>query len=306
MDKGIVGVGWQIDYENDSVSWDEYYETAKGDYGDNSWWTALNAMKNRMQLDDLIWTRDWQGNYFLGRLTSDWYYDTSDECSKADIINVRKCDWKKIGTEEAVPGKVVSSFRPARTVQCIDDDTVYYFSQIVYNQKSNSTFYQVDNLACEDVFSLLSTDDCEDALAFYLQVVHDYHIIPSSCKDDTMTYEFELKHRKTGKSAVVQVKSGWTPLNIDDYGKLDTDIFLFATSGKYHGTIKPNVQTVEPDTIRKFLYEHTFASRQNESMDRINTIRKPAGNSTLAIGGVSSPLESFVLRNRQLHVSANC
>jgi hypothetical protein len=257
LDKGIVGVGWQIDYENEPVSWDEYYETAKGDYGDTSWWTALNAMKNRMQLDDLIWTRDWQGNYFLGRLTSDWYYDTSEECSKADIVNVRKCDWKKIGTEEALPGKVVSSFRPARTVQCIDDDTVYYFSQILYNQKSNSTFYQVDNLAGEDIFSLLSTDGCEDALAIYLQVVHDYHIIPSSCKDDTMTYEFELKHRKTGKSAVVQVKSGWTPLNIDDYGKLETDIFLFATSGQYHGTIKPNVQTIEPETIRKFLYEQT-------------------------------------------------
>lgn len=40
-----------------------------------------------------------------------------------------------------------------------------------------------------------------------------------------MTYEFELKHRLTGKSAVVQVKSGWTALNIDDYDKLDTDIF---------------------------------------------------------------------------------
>ena len=257
LDKGIVGVGWQIDYETVPVTWDEYWETAEGDYGDSSWKAAINAIKNRIQVDDLIWTRDWSGNYFLGRILSDWYYDTDEDCSKADIVNVRKCEWHKIGTEEAVPGKVVSSFRPARTVQVIDDDTVYYFSQIAYNQKVGKSYYEVDNLAGEDIFSLLSTDGCEDALAIYLQVKQDYHIIPSSCKDDTMTYEFELKHRLTGKSAVVQVKSGWTALNIDDYDKLDTDIFLFATSGQYHGTPKPNIKTIDPDEIRKFLYEQT-------------------------------------------------
>jgi hypothetical protein len=258
LDKGIVGMGWHIDYVNDPVSWDEYYETAKRDYKKPSWWAALNAIKNRMQLDDLIWTRDWQGNYFLGRLTSDWYYDTSDECSKADIVNVRKCDWKKIGTVEAVPGKVVSSFRPARTVQCINDETVCLFSQIVYNQKSVNTFYQVDKMAGKDIFSLLSTDGCEDALAIYLQVVYDYFIIPSSCKYDTMEYEFELKQKQTGKSAVVQVKSGETSINIDDYGKLDTDIYLFATSGQYYGTAKPNIKTIDPEIIRTFLYEQTY------------------------------------------------
>ncbi|QLH47490.1 MAG: hypothetical protein HWD58_18815 [Bacteroidota bacterium] len=93
-------------------------------------------------------------------------------------------------------------------------------------------------------------------MAIYLQVTQDYHIIPSSCKDDTMTYEFELKHRQTGKSAVAS-KSGWTPLNIDDYDKLDTDIFLLATSGQYHGKPKSNIKTIDPDVICKFLYEQT-------------------------------------------------
>ena len=257
LDKGIVGVGWQIDYDTVPVEWETYFEAAQADYGDTSWWTALNAIKNRMQTDDLIWTRDWQGNYFLGRLLSDWYYDTRPECASADIVNVRKCEWHKIGTEQAVPGKVVSSFRPARTVQAIDDDTVYYFSQITYNQKSNTKHYDVDDLSGMDIFSMLSCDSCEDALAIYLQVTFDYHVIPSSCKDDTMTYEFELKHRQTGKSAVVQVKSGGTSLNIDDYTNLDTDVFLFATCGRYFGTPKPNIQTIDPEIIRKFLYEQT-------------------------------------------------
>lgn len=257
IDKGIVGVGWPIEYDTIPVSWEEYLETARGDYGDTSWWTALNAMKNRMEVDDLIWTRDWHGNYFLGKINSDWYYDTSDECSQADIVNVRKCDWKKIGTEEAVPGKVVSSFRPARTVQCIDDETVYTFSQVVYNQKSKTDFYEIDSVSGQDIFSLLSTDDCEDALAIYLQVNHDYLVIPSSCKDTTMTYEFELKNRITGKTAVVQVKSGWTPLNIDEYENLETDVYLFATSGQYSGKPKSNITTIDPEIIRKFLFEET-------------------------------------------------
>lgn len=72
-----------------------------------------------------------------------------------------------------------------------------------------------------------------------------------------MTYEFELKNRSTGRSAVVQVKSGWTSLNINDYMKLETDVFLFATSGQYLGSPRPNIKTIDPDVIRKFLYEQT-------------------------------------------------
>lgn len=56
LDKGIVGVGWQIVYVNNPVSWDEYYETAKCDFKKSSWWAALNAIKNRMEVNDLIWT----------------------------------------------------------------------------------------------------------------------------------------------------------------------------------------------------------------------------------------------------------
>lgn len=257
LDKGIVGVGWQIHHEAVSVSWDDYWRKAESKYGSSSWKAALNAVKNRIQVNDLIWTRDWYGNYFLGRILSDWYYDTTNICSEADIVNVRKCEWYKIGTEEAVPGKIINSFRPARTVQVINDDTANCFSRIVFNQITGKSFYEVDNLAGKDIFSLLSSDGCEDALAIYLQVTKDYHIIPSSCKDGTMTYEFELKHRQTGKSAVVQVKSGWTPINIDDYYKLDTDIYLFATSGKYYGTPKSNIKTVDADILRKWLYEQT-------------------------------------------------
>lgn len=259
LEKGIFGVGWQIDYKKVPVTWDKYWTTAKDKYANNkSWEIALETIKNKMQIGDLIWTRDKSGNYFLGRILSDWYYDTTEDCARADVVNVRKCEWHEIGTVEAVPGKVVSSFRATRTVQRIKGDTICDFSQLLYNKKVKKTFYKkVDTLKGKDVFSLLSTDDCEDALAIYLQVMQDYFVIPSSCKRDTMKYEFVLKHRKTGKNAVAQVKSGKESLNIDDYSKLKTDVFLFATSGKYLGKPKSNIKTIDPDVIRKFLYKNT-------------------------------------------------
>lgn len=259
LDNGIVGVGWQIDYDDVPVTWEEYFQKANSAYGStgNSWWTAMNALKNRMQLNDLIWTRDWYGNYFLGRITSEWYYDCSDECTRADIVNVRSCDWQKIGTDEAVPGKIVSSFRAGRTIQSIDDEAALMFSQITYNKNLNTAFYETKSLSGQEIFSLLSPDDCEDALAIYLQVTHDYLVIPSSCKGSTMTYEFELKHRITGKTAVVQVKSGWTRLNRDDYKSLETDVYLFATCGEYVGTTQANIITIDPGIVRTFLFEQT-------------------------------------------------
>jgi hypothetical protein len=213
-----------------------------------------------MKIDDLVWTRDKKGRYFLGRVTGDWYYDTSDENAKANIVNVRKCEWHEIGTVDKIPGKVVNCFIPRATVQRINDNTVKTFSKITYNQKSNSDFkYNVDDLSGENIFTLLSPDDCEDALAIYLQVLHGYYLIPSSCKKDTAGYEYALKNKETGKIAVVQVKSGNTPLIPDDFFELakpDIDVYLFATSGNYgKGTSKANIKTIDPEVIRKFLYE---------------------------------------------------
>jgi len=247
-----------VEFDTTPVAWADYFALAEEQYGDSSWRIAMNAIKNRIQVDDLIWTRDWQGNYFLGRILGEWYYDTRDECSNADIVNVRKCEWHKIGTEQAVPGKIVSCFRPARVVQRIDDDTAMRFSQIAYNAKVKSKYYDVDTLKGQDIFSLLSCDDCEDALGIYLQSKYDYLVIPSSCKMDTMNYEYELKHRETGRLAVVQVKSGGgSAINIDDYSDLDAEVFVFSNSGQYLGKPKPNIRMIMPDEIKHFLYTET-------------------------------------------------
>ncbi len=257
LENGLVGVGWKIEHNNEPVTWESYFEKGQNDYGDSSWCTALDTLKNRIQINDLIWTRDLSGNYFLGRISSEWFYDTSQSAINADIVNVRNCDWFKIGTIEAVAGKVINSFRAPRVVQRIVDENVMNFSKNMFNQRLLNDFYEVENISKKDIFSYLSPDDCEDALGIFLQVKYNYLIIPSSCKKDTMAYEFELKDRITGKKAVVQVKMGASSIDIDEYIDIESDVLLFATSNQYYGILKTNITLINPEIIREFLYQET-------------------------------------------------
>ncbi|WP_181308253.1 hypothetical protein [Rufibacter sp. XAAS-G3-1] len=259
LEEGLVGIGWQV-YCGDNQITSSYYEKkAREDYyngKDKSWWPAWNALHNKMEVNDLIWTRDKDGIYYLGRIISDWFYDTSEEASRADMVNVRKCDWQKVGTIEAVPGKLVNCFIPARTLQMVHDNSVKNFSKITFNGLSNYPQYEVQSLVRGDIYSLLSSDDCEDALALYLQLEHGFMMLPSSCKDDTLAYEYELIHRSTGQNAVVQVKNGYNNLNKDDFANLEGYVYLFTTKGEVYGQDKSNIFRICPKEISSFLYRN--------------------------------------------------
>lgn len=59
LENGILGVGWQVDQEGD-VSWDSYITEAKPRYESSkrSFTAAINAIKHKMRIGDLCWTRD--------------------------------------------------------------------------------------------------------------------------------------------------------------------------------------------------------------------------------------------------------
>ena len=47
---------------------DTYYNLGEEMYyqnGDNGWWPAINAIQYRMEINDLCWTRDRDGNYYI-------------------------------------------------------------------------------------------------------------------------------------------------------------------------------------------------------------------------------------------------
>ncbi|MDX8411884.1 MAG: hypothetical protein R8K46_08485 [Mariprofundaceae bacterium] len=104
--KKILGVGWPVDAES-GVDWDIYYQLGMEQYyskGNKGWWPAINAIRNNMQNNDLCWTRDWDGVYYLGRILSDWRriesarYQSEPAYKKADVVNIRRMrldkNWK--------------------------------------------------------------------------------------------------------------------------------------------------------------------------------------------------------------------
>lgn len=267
INKGILGVGWPVDSEEE-ITWENYYKLGENKYynkGDKGWWPAINAIKNRMQINDLCWTRDCQGIYYLGRVTGDWIYCGDLEYRKADVVNIRDCDWKMIGEVDSVPGKVLNSFIPSRTVQVVDNDSVRLYSQYLFNSLSTTNYYFLKSVNT-DLFSLISSNDCEDIIGIFLQEKKGYRIIPSSCKSDTAGYEFILKHRYTGKTAIVQVKQGNVDLNIDNYSNLTSEVYLFTSHGKYTGKTANNVHCIDVAEIRNFVI-----SNQNIMSDRLTT-----------------------------------
>lgn len=256
IDKNILGIGWPVD-SNDTIDWNTYYKLAEEKYynkGDKGWWPAINAIKERVEINDLCWTRDWNGSYYLGRIKSDWRYEPGKDYTSVGIVNVRDCDWKRIGTVDSVPGKVVNSFISGRTIQVVNDASIETCSTFLYNSNSNDFHYQLTKVTT-DLLSLISNEDCEDIVGLFLQE-KGYRIIPSSCKNNTAAYEFVMKHISTGKSAVAQVKQGEIDLDINLYSSLPCEVFLFTTKGKYEGSPAKNVICIQPDEIRLFIKSH--------------------------------------------------
>ena len=267
----ILGIGWQVQVSDPVPDWETYYSLGMKKYydpGDKGWWPAINAIRNRMAVRDLCWTRDREGNYYIGKVTGSWKYFSGDDYCNADIVNVRDCKWFKTGTVDSVPGKILNSFRFQSTIQAVSGDASNFYSKLVYNSLSGEDEYDLSHDAKGDFFDLLQPEECEDIVGIYLQEKHGYRLIPSTCRRDTMKAEFVL--RKVGRKALVQVKQGNQTLDTSDFNDDPNDPlrwFLFATSGEYVGGDRDHVSCLDPEEMR------TFAMKNRALMPRrIQTI----------------------------------
>lgn len=195
---------------------------------------ALNAMR-KMEIDDLIWTRLDSSHYCLCRVTGLWIDSKpSDKHYKLDVPNYVNVEWLKIGMEQDVPGKVVSSFRPAASAQAISG--VEDISMYIWNKKSNTNHYSVSKKDT-NFWSVLSAEAIEEIVLLYLQIEKGYHIHSSTVKYNFTKYECQMVNNN-GNRAYPQVKSGSVPLNVDDYMDAiqtdpNSDVYLFSTSEAY-------------------------------------------------------------------------
>lgn len=192
FENSILGVGWPVEAKT-RPDWETYLELASKKYlDDGGWQSAVNAIK-KMRVDDLCWTRSRDNVYYLGRVTTpDWRYCDTPESRAADVINVRDCDWMRVGLVDAVPGKVIACFRPTRSLQKIDSLSVRMYSQYLYNRR-HPNHYSIGTIDVPDLFEFLDSDDLEDIVSLYLQAERHFLFISSS--PSPSTFRTSTQHR---------------------------------------------------------------------------------------------------------------
>ncbi len=260
LQHGVLGMGWGLPEAEPALNWDEYYEAAVAHYG-RADLANVRYLHDDVQTDDLIWTRDTAGIYYLARVVDTWRYVANDQAVEADIVNVVSCQIHRLQVDE-VPGKVVACFRPPRTIQAIRDNTIAAYSRLLWNLYADIQHYPPEEQPIGDIFALLDDKATEDAVAIFLQL-NGWLLVPGSRQANNMGYEYIFIHRDTGQRAVVQVKTGHSALNRDHWATFaaqlnegvdtNTRVFLFQSYGNYTGEQHPSVQCIDPDELRDFL-----------------------------------------------------
>lgn len=74
----------------------------------------------------LVWTRDPDGLYWLGRIEGPYRRDTSDAATAVDLVHIRACRWLADPVlEPQLPAAVAATYRRGgRNFQQIHDDAV--------------------------------------------------------------------------------------------------------------------------------------------------------------------------------------
>ncbi len=255
-DHHVLGMGWAVDQAGIAqLAWDDYIAAAEQEYEYREL-QNVRYMHNNVEENDLIWTRDTMGRYYLGRVVNPWEYLATPEALQADIVNICHCELVAVPAD-AVPGKVVASFRPPRTIQAIRNPPwMTTYSQLLWNRITGAQQYAVNHQGIADIYALLDDLETENAVAIYLQML-GWLYIPGSRRPYTMGYEYILIHRQTFERAVVQVKTGdTTQLNRDDYADFEERVFLFQSYGNYNGAMYNHVECIDPDELQEFLFNN--------------------------------------------------
>ena len=253
LNHGVLGMGWAVAGVA-QLDWDDYIAAAEQTY-EYKELQPVRYLHREVEENDLIWTRDTAGNYYLGRVVSPWEYLATAEALQADIVNICHCELFPVDAD-AVPGRVVASFRAPSTIQAIDSQTVAINSQFRWNRISGYQQYAANHQGITDIYALLDDRETEDAVAIYLQM-QEWLYVPQSRRPYTMGYEYILIHRQTFERAVVQVKTGnTTQLDRDDFSGFRERVFLFQSYGNYTGSQHAHVECIDPDVLRGFLFNN--------------------------------------------------
>lgn len=199
-----VAIGWSRLSEGiTSDDFLEYYNRIKQENGKAN--PAINIFRNA-KVDDLLWTRDLNGNYWICKVKS----PVKVVCDKRmDIGSLIPVEAYNFGMQ--VPGQIKASFTRINggTAGYIHDEIIIEYSKLVFNQLSQSNYYQVIPYL-GGLLDNLPDFDLEELVISYLQVKENYYVLSNSIakKSTTIKIECEMMSRdvENPRKAVVQVK----------------------------------------------------------------------------------------------------
>ena len=199
-----LALGWS--WLSEDIKFDdflEYYNRIKKHNGKAN--PAINVFKDA-QIDDLFWTRDLSGNYWICKAKSPAIVVCD---THLDIGSVIRVDAFNVGMQ--VPGQIKSSFnRPlGGTVERIRDKSIIEYSKLIFNKFSKKNYFEVTTYS-GGLLDNLPEFDLEELVISYLQIKENYYVLSNSIakKSTTIKIECEMISREIDKprKAVVQVK----------------------------------------------------------------------------------------------------
>ena len=199
-----LALGWsRLSSDIREEDFNEYYGRIKKERGRAN--PAINVFKDA-QIDDLFWTRDLSGNYWICKVKSPAIVVCD---THLDIGSVIPVDAFNVGMQ--VPGQIKSSFNRPRggTVEKIRDKNIIEYSKLLFNKFSDKNYFEITPYR-GGLLNNLPEFDLEELVISYLQIKENYYVLSNSIanKSTTIKIECEMLSRdiRNPRKAVVQVK----------------------------------------------------------------------------------------------------
>lgn len=256
----FLAIGWScVDFESDdfSVFYNTVVEYVHGQKRRLN--PALNIF-NEACVNDLFWTRDLDGAYWICRVKNPAKAYLNRELDIGAILPVEAY---KFGLE--VPGQIKASFNRARggIVQRLHYPAITEYSKFVFNKLCGEDYYNINLSIANNVIENLPDFELEELVISYLQIVKGYYLLSNSIanKSTTVKIECQLISRDVNnvKKAVVQVKGPKAPalnaLSFKDYEDKGYYIYLYAPKVDKLEEMK-NVIRIYDEELQAFYKEY--------------------------------------------------
>jgi len=269
-----IGLGWSGAYaEKNPTNYDEAKPLLKKIYNKVPY--QVKHLLESVKENDHLWIHK-AGKYYLCIAGKEilYGYDISSDLLKYDLGHIRKVEWLEI-PEIFVSGSIQRGTIAQRMIQKIkisEKEQEYSIllakeltKNIEWKPVVNDTKLQ-ENLKLIDIyqlFSMMSPDDLEDIVSFYLQS-KGWRLTKSTCFRSKPFFEFSMLNSKN-EACYVQVKSGKNPNELPpvDYKNHVTDnsfIYLFSTNrDAYYGESVERVIPILHKELVQWLLRNIWA-----------------------------------------------